>query len=229
MRRFGTKSLVAALALALLAPAGCEETEEAAVVDAGPTAPTETELLAGTWVRSHKAGRAEYEFRADGTYTQRSYQSRDATEPDTVTDGSFEALGSVLTLSTELSTEFGPYVRDGGTFSREQVYLRKSPGDAAAGTWEAIRERKRRSAPGEELTVDEKRTDRLVLNDDGTMTFDHEVVGPNGGVVEQESRTGTWTQEGDVITTQDDQQVLSLKLSGEVLYDTSGSWLFARD
>lgn len=219
----------AALLLAALIPStACETETTEAAPDVVVAAPTEAELLAGKWVREHKAGKTEYEFRADGTYTQLAYATPLATAPDTTTDGTFTAAGGVLTLTTALSAEVGPYVRDGGTFSREQVFLRSGSGEGAVGTWEYTRERNRRTAEGEPLTLDEKVEDRITLGADGAMKWSHKVLGAGGQTLEDVTRDGTWTEEGGVVTTQDPDQVLELKLVGDTLYDTRGSWLYTR-
>lgn len=217
-----------AFALALPVVIGCDSEPAASAADVTVTQATEAELLAGVWVRTNKAGRVEYEFRGDGTYSQRSYPSATAADPTTVTDGSFSAEGGVLTLSTELSTETGPYARDGATFSREQVFLRKAGSDGAAGTWEYTRERKRRTTPADALTLDEQVEDTITLHGGGTMEWSHRLLGPQGVVLEEVTRPGTWSEEGSTVTTQDAEQVLELKRVGDTLYDTRGSWLYQR-
>lgn len=216
--------------LAALLPLGaaCDSEPTSAAPDVVIAGPSEAELLAGTWLRTHKAGKAEYEFRADGTYTQRVYATSTATAPDTTTDGTFSADDGVLTLSTPLSTEIGPYVRDGATFSREQVFRRSASSDGALGSWEYVRERNRRTAEGEPLSLDEKVEDRVVLAGDGSMKWTHRVSNGQGQTTEDVTRDGTWSEQGDLVTTQDPDQVLELKRVGDTLYDTRGSWLYLR-
>lgn len=216
------------LAFMLPLPLACESTPAETAADVAVSEPTEAELLSGVWLRTNKAGKVEYEFRADGTYTQRSYVSATSTDASTVTDGTFTATDGVLTLATALSTETGPYARDGATFSREQVFLRTAGSDGSAGAWEYVRERRRRAAPEDPLTLDEKVEDRFTLNADGTMTWSHRVIAAQDVVAEEVTRDGTWSEKGDLITTQDSDQVLELKRVGDTLYDTRGSWLYLR-
>ena len=210
----------------LLAAGACEQETATVTPDVVTAPPTEAELLAGTWVRTHKAGRAEYEFRADGTYVQSIYGTKDT--PDSTTEGTFSVASGTMALATELSTETSPYVRDGGTFSRERVFLRTSGSSGGQGTWEMTRERRRFDPMVNEQTLDEKIYEKLVLDAAGTMHWSREVSGP-GGVQEQDQRDGTFTEDGDDVTTQDDMDIISYKVAGDRLYDTSGSWLFKRN
>lgn len=213
--------------LCTLAAGACEQETAAVVPDVQTAPPSEAELLAGTWVRTHKAGRAEYEFRGDGSYVQSIYGTKDT--PDSTTEGSFSVATGTMTLATELSTETSPYVRDEGTFSRERVFLRTSGGGSGPeGTWEMTRERRRFDAMVGEQTLDEKVYEKLVLDGKGTTHWNREVSGP-GGIQEQDDRDGTFTVDGDGVTVQDDMDVISYKVTGDKLYDTSGSWLYTRN
>jgi hypothetical protein len=219
--------LLAALALTAV---GCGDDAGSAEPDAGPTVDPDVAALIGTWVRAQAAQSIEFRFDADGSYVQELFPAG-STTPQTTTEGTWSIDQKVLSLvagGTQVET---PLYVDGTTFSRDQVYLRMSLTPGVVGTWEMVARTSMADAEGVFVT-DKTRTDKLVFFDDGTFEYTSEQRSANGqpvGGTQDIQRAGTYTVDGDEITTADAVEVRVLVMADGRLWDTAPIWTYERE